>query len=138
MTTDDITTVVRGERAAERQLATHVLRSGRNPLINLALQHGWSRSLEDLLRDAARQRRDRDGELPTTAQMEQFRMGTDDVLYYQAHGQSLHGSVLEAIVAERQRLGLWHPVCVELSADRRQYRIVLREAEDRRQRPMHG
>lgn len=119
----NIESELRSARNAELTLAKKVLVTGHNPLINLAVQHGWARSLLDLLRSVAREKSDRAGHLPTEGEIDQFVMGTLDVLYYQAHGQNLLSPELDQIVRRRENAGLWWPVRLDVSHDRSRYRI---------------
>ncbi len=112
------------QRTQEARAAKLYLQGGRNELINLAIINGWCRSLEDLLRGAARGHREREGTIPPAAFFDAFRLGTKDVKYYQQNGQAHMDWDTVDLIDARQRYGVWSYVEVEFSHDGKAYRCV--------------
>lgn len=122
MTFEEAMATLAAERLGEALVARRTLEHGKSPLINVAIQGNWDRSLEDVFKAMARRIRD-DGRSPTVSALDQIRMGATDLLYYVGNGQGHIEPVRAAIVATRRKEGKWHPIKVEFSADKRSYRF---------------
>lgn len=101
---EDARTKAAAVSAEDRAAAKLYLHTNPSSLIDMAINNGWSRSLEDLARSVIRKFRLANGRRPSSAEMHAFRISKEDVKYYDRYGLPHLPSVKAEIVEARKSI----------------------------------
>ena len=82
-------------------LAAAYMRRGKSRWIDLSLDEGWGKSLQEFIASSARNRMRATGALPSFGELDGFALKDDDLKWFRAHGAQFLKGELEDIMHDR-------------------------------------